>query len=161
MSSLELLKDVYYVGYVDWEVRNFHGYSTHKGSSYNAYIVKSGEKTILIDTVKRPYFEYYLENIQAVCDPKDIDYFIITDVRFPQEMKMIKDLGGHVFRIEAPERTLKKLKEECGENYMKRASHISETALDNVKFDYVIHNDVKDAPEYDIQKAVISLGISA
>ena len=49
MSSLELLKDVYYVGYVDWEVRNFHGYSTHKGSSYNAYIAKSGEKTILID----------------------------------------------------------------------------------------------------------------
>ncbi|MFX1238111.1 MAG: FprA family A-type flavoprotein [Promethearchaeota archaeon] len=80
MKDLEILQDVFYVGYVDWEVRNFHGYSTHKGSSYNAYIVKSGDKTILIDTVKRPYFKNYLENIKAVCDPKDIDYFIVNHI---------------------------------------------------------------------------------
>ena len=74
------MKDIYYVGYVDWEVRNFHGYSTHRGSSYNAYIVKSGEKTILIDAVKRPYFEYFLKNINEVCDLKEIDYFITNHV---------------------------------------------------------------------------------
>jgi len=43
MNDLEIMKDVSYVGYVDWEVRNFHGYSTHKGSSYNAYLVKTGD----------------------------------------------------------------------------------------------------------------------
>ncbi|MGB5912678.1 MAG: flavodoxin domain-containing protein [Promethearchaeia archaeon] len=80
MTHLELMKDVYFVGYIDFEVRNFHGYSTHKGSSYNAYIVKSGNKTILIDTVKRPYFEYFLKNIKDVCDPKEIDYLIINHV---------------------------------------------------------------------------------
>ncbi len=80
MENLEILKDVFYVGYVDWEVRNFHGYSTHKGSSYNAYLVKSGDKTILIDTVKRPYFSYYLKNIKKVCDPKEIDYFIMNHI---------------------------------------------------------------------------------
>jgi flavorubredoxin len=80
MTHLELMKDVYFVGYIDFEVRNFHGYSTHKGSSYNAYIVKSGNKTVLIDTVKRPYFEYYLKNIKDVCDPKEIDYLIINHV---------------------------------------------------------------------------------
>ena len=79
MSSLELLKDVYYVGYVDWEVRNFHGYSTNRGSSYNAYLVR-GEKTILIYTVKRQYFEHYLAKIKSVCDPKEIDYLIINHV---------------------------------------------------------------------------------
>jgi anaerobic nitric oxide reductase flavorubredoxin len=73
------MKDIYYVGYVDFEVRNFHGYSTHKGSSYNAYIVK-GEKTVLIDTVKRPYFEYFLKNIKDVCDPKEINYLIVNHV---------------------------------------------------------------------------------
>ncbi|MFW9972590.1 MAG: FprA family A-type flavoprotein [Candidatus Odinarchaeota archaeon] len=73
------MKDIYYVGYVDFEVRNFHGYSTHRGSSYNAYIVK-GKKTVLIDTVKRPYFEYFLENIKRVCDPSEIDYFITNHV---------------------------------------------------------------------------------
>ena len=79
-KKLEILKDVFYVGYVDWEVRNFHGYSTHKGSSYNAYIVKNGNKTILIDTVKRPYFNYYLQNIRLVCDPKEIDYLILNHI---------------------------------------------------------------------------------
>ena len=80
MIDLEIMKEIYYVGYVDWEVRNFHGYSTHKGSSYNSYIVKSGEKTVLIDTVKRPYFKYFLENIEAVCDPKEIDYLIVNHI---------------------------------------------------------------------------------
>jgi len=79
MTHLELMKDIYYVGYVDWEVRNFHGYSTNRGSSYNAYIVK-GEKTVLIDTVKRPYFEYFLNSIKEVCDPSEIDYFITNHV---------------------------------------------------------------------------------
>ncbi|MHA2283918.1 MAG: FprA family A-type flavoprotein [Promethearchaeota archaeon] len=74
------MKDIYYVGYVDWEVRNFHGYSTHRGSSYNAYIVKSGEKTVLIDTVKRPYFNYFLNNIKEVCDLAEIDYLITNHV---------------------------------------------------------------------------------
>ena len=80
MTHLELMKDVYYVGYVDFEVRNFHGYSTHKGSSYNAYIVKSGDKTVLIDTVKRPYFEYYLDKIKHICDPAEIDYLIMDHI---------------------------------------------------------------------------------
>ncbi len=73
------MKDISYVGYVDFEVRNFHGYSTHRGSSYNAYIVK-GEKTVLIDTVKRPYFEYFLKNIKEICDPTEIDYYITNHV---------------------------------------------------------------------------------
>ena len=42
MNELEIMKDVFYVGYVDWEVTNFHGYSTHKRSSYNACLVKNG-----------------------------------------------------------------------------------------------------------------------
>ncbi|MFX0141769.1 MAG: FprA family A-type flavoprotein, partial [Candidatus Hodarchaeota archaeon] len=45
-----------------------------------AYIVKNGEKTVLIDTVKRPYFEYFLKNINEICDPKEIDYFITNHV---------------------------------------------------------------------------------
>ena len=79
MVHMEILKDVSFVGYVDFEVRNFHGYSTHRGSSYNAYIVK-GEKTVLIDTVKRPYFNYFLTNIKNVIDPAKIDYFIVNHV---------------------------------------------------------------------------------
>ncbi|MHA1294744.1 MAG: FprA family A-type flavoprotein [Promethearchaeota archaeon] len=79
MANLEIIKDIYQVGYVDWEIRNFHGYSTHKGSSYNAYIVK-GEKIALIDTIKRPYFNHFFKNIKKICDPKDIDYLIVNHV---------------------------------------------------------------------------------
>lgn len=79
MTHLELMKDIWSVGYVDFEVRNFHGYSTHRGSSYNAYLVK-GKKTVLIDTIKRPYFEYFLANIKEVCNPEEIDYFITNHV---------------------------------------------------------------------------------
>lgn len=79
LTHLELMKDIWFVGYVDFEVRNFHGYSTHKGSSYNAYLVK-GEKTVLIDTVKRPYFNYYLEYIKSVCNLDEIDYLIVNHV---------------------------------------------------------------------------------
>ena len=45
-----------WVGKIDWELRKFHGeeYSTHKGSSYNAYLIQD-EKTVLIDTVWMPY----------------------------------------------------------------------------------------------------------
>jgi len=95
MTHLELMKDVYYVGYVDFEVRNFHGYSTHRGSSYNAYIVKSGDKTVLIDTVKRPYFESFLDKIKHICDPSEIDYLIMDHIEldhsgsFPLILKYI------------------------------------------------------------------------
>ncbi|MHA2391834.1 MAG: FprA family A-type flavoprotein [Promethearchaeota archaeon] len=77
---MEILDDIYFVGYVDFEVRNFHGYSTHRGSSYNAYLVKRGEKNVLIDTVKRPYFEYFLKNIEEVCALEEIDYLITNHV---------------------------------------------------------------------------------
>ncbi|KKN57490.1 hypothetical protein LCGC14_0561520 [marine sediment metagenome] len=79
MSSLEIMNNVFFVGYVDWEVRNFHGYTTHRGTSYNSYIV-IGEKTVLIDTVKRSYYDEYLENIKTVCNLEDIDYLIVNHV---------------------------------------------------------------------------------
>ena len=79
MSNYEIMKDVFFVGYVDWEVRNFHGYTTHRGTSYNSYIVH-GEKKVLLDTVKRPFFERFLEKIKTVCNPEEIDFLIINHV---------------------------------------------------------------------------------
>ena len=55
-----LRPDIHWVGYVDWIVRDFHGYDTEHGTTYNAYLVRD-EKTALIDTVKAPYAEDLLE----------------------------------------------------------------------------------------------------
>ncbi len=70
------LKDgIDWVGYVDWTVRDFHGYKTESGSTYNAYLIRD-EKTAVIDAVKAPYVETYLEHIAAFTDLAQIDYIV-------------------------------------------------------------------------------------
>ena len=77
--KVELKKGIYWVGAIDWNIRDFHGYSTHKGSSYNAYLVV-GEKTALVDTVKAPFFEEMMGRIREVLPPEKIDYVIVNHV---------------------------------------------------------------------------------
>jgi anaerobic nitric oxide reductase flavorubredoxin len=75
--AVELAKGVYWVGVVDWGLRHFHGHelSTHRGSSYNAYLIK-GDKTVLVDTVWDPFREEWLESLRQVVDPATIDIVI-------------------------------------------------------------------------------------
>ncbi len=75
----EIAKNIFEVGASDWNVRNFHGYLTHYGSSYNAYLVID-EKITLIDTVKAPFGEELLERISEIIDPSKIDYVICNHV---------------------------------------------------------------------------------
>jgi anaerobic nitric oxide reductase flavorubredoxin len=73
----ELAKGVYWVGVVDWGLRYFHGYelSTHRGSSYNAYLIVD-EKTVLVDSVWTPFQDELMKNISEVIDPSKIDYVV-------------------------------------------------------------------------------------
>jgi flavorubredoxin len=77
--KVELKKGIYWVGVIDWNIRDFHGYSTHQGSSYNAYLVV-GEKTALVDTVKAPFFTEMMGRIREVIAPEKIDYLIVNHV---------------------------------------------------------------------------------
>ena len=56
---------VSWVGKIDWELNRFHGdeYSTHKGSSYNSYLIRD-EKTVLIDTAWEPFAKEYVANLK-------------------------------------------------------------------------------------------------
>lgn len=74
-----LRKGIYWVGAVDWNLRSFHGYSTPRGSTYNAYLVVD-DKITLIDTVKEPFADEMLERISAVIDPSRIDILISNHV---------------------------------------------------------------------------------
>ena len=76
---LELAQGVYWVGVVDWDLRDFHGYVTSQGTTYNAYLIVD-EKTALIDAVKAPFKEELFRNITEVCDPAAIDYVISLHV---------------------------------------------------------------------------------
>ncbi len=66
---------VYSVGCRDWDIRDFHGYSTYEGTTYNAFLVL-GEKNVLIDTVKETFSDELLTNIRRIIDPKKIDIVI-------------------------------------------------------------------------------------
>lgn len=69
--------NVTWVGKVDWELRRFHGdeYSTHKGSTYNSYLVREG-RNVLIDTVWKPFAAEFVENLGKEIDLQEIDYVI-------------------------------------------------------------------------------------
>ena len=81
MPSAKVLENVFWVGAVDWNVRNFHGftYSTHRGTTYNAYLIVD-EKTALIDSVYGPFASEMIERIKAVVDPSKIDYIVANHV---------------------------------------------------------------------------------
>lgn len=79
LKAIEMKKGIYWVGAVDWSMRSFHGYSTRRGSSYNAYLILD-EKITLIDTVKAPFVAELLERVSSVVEPKKIDYIISNHV---------------------------------------------------------------------------------
>jgi len=75
MIPVEIAKGVYDVGVTDWNIRDFHGYSTHAGTTYNAFLIVD-EKIALIDTVKSHYADQLFANISKVVDPSKIDLVI-------------------------------------------------------------------------------------
>ena len=75
-----ILKDgVNWVGAVDWNLRDFHGYNTNRGSSYNAYLIKD-EKTALVDTVKSQFCDDLISHVTELTSFEKIDYIIVNHV---------------------------------------------------------------------------------
>ncbi len=75
MKPLRIAPDIYWVGSIDWNVRDFHGYSTKQGTTYNAFLIMD-EKITLIDTVKKEFIKDHLSKISQIVDPKKIDIVI-------------------------------------------------------------------------------------
>ena len=74
-SAIKVSENVYWVGAIDWTIRDFHGYTTPHGSTYNAYLVMA-DKITLIDTVKKPFMDEMISRIKSVVDPSKIKYII-------------------------------------------------------------------------------------
>ncbi len=95
---VELKEGVYWVGYVDWNIKKFHGheYSTHRGTTYNCYLIVD-DKVALVDTVWGLYSRQMIENIEKIIDVKKIDYVIANHAEvdhsggLPDLMKLIPD----------------------------------------------------------------------
>ena len=95
MKPIELAKNVYWVGAVDWLTRDFHGYSTNRGTTYNAYLIID-EKITLIDCVKKQHKSDLLHRIRNIIDPEKIDYIVVNHVEMdhsgslPDMVELIK-----------------------------------------------------------------------
>jgi anaerobic nitric oxide reductase flavorubredoxin len=79
MNKVSLAEGINWVGVIDWNLRDFHGYMTRRGTTYNAYLIKD-EKTALVDTVKHTFSSELLRNICEIVDPAKIDYIIVNHV---------------------------------------------------------------------------------
>lgn len=75
MKPIEIAEGIFWVGSVDWNIRDFHGYSTYEGTTYNAYLILD-EKITLIDTVKSEFADELLMKISQIIDPKKIAYVV-------------------------------------------------------------------------------------
>jgi flavorubredoxin len=96
--SFKIKENVSWVGKIDWELRKFHGeeYSTHRGSSYNSYLIKEG-KTALIDTVWGKFSGEFVENLKKEIPLEKIDFVIANHAEsdhsgaLPELMRHIPD----------------------------------------------------------------------
>jgi flavorubredoxin len=75
MKAVQLKENVYWVGVIDWNLRDFHGYSTSRGGTYNAYLIID-EKVTLIDNVYEPFASQMISRIKSVIDPSKIEVYI-------------------------------------------------------------------------------------
>ncbi len=79
MRATEIAKDVHWVGAIDWAVRDFHGYVTPRGTTYNNYLLVDDEIT-LVDTVKHDFADTTIKNIRSVVDPARIRHVVINHI---------------------------------------------------------------------------------
>ncbi len=78
MQAVEIKKDIFWIGAVDFNKRNFHGYSrSPRGTTYNAYLVKD-EKNVLLDTVDGEYLDVLCARLKSVLEYEKIDYIVVN-----------------------------------------------------------------------------------
>jgi len=80
MRSIPVSDGISWVGAIDWNLRDFHGYETPRGTTYNAYLVQGSEMTALVDTVKSPFVDELLSRVSTLVDPAEVDLIVVNHV---------------------------------------------------------------------------------
>ncbi len=80
MRAVPVTDDIWWVGVIDWGLRDFHGYETPRGSTYNAYLVRGESTWALIDTVKTAFVPELLSRVADVIDPAEVGLIVVNHV---------------------------------------------------------------------------------
>lgn len=97
----------------------------------------------------------YIDNWIKVHEMRGISVYIISDVRFKNEFKFIKENNGIIIKVFAPQRNHYRLMQESkGDTtiYDQIKQHASECDLDEISdndYDMVIHNDIKNNNDFE------------
>jgi len=79
MNALELKKNLYWTGVLDPNLKVFDiVMETEFGTSYNSYLLKTSEKTVLFETAKAKFFDEYLDKLSELIDISEIDYIVVN-----------------------------------------------------------------------------------
>jgi flavorubredoxin len=92
LNKIEIKKDIYWVGAIDWDLRSFHGYNTPRGTTYNSYLIID-DKITLIDTVKHHLYNEMLNRIKEIINPSRIDYIVSNHVEMDHSGSILKLLA--------------------------------------------------------------------
>jgi anaerobic nitric oxide reductase flavorubredoxin len=79
MERYLLRDDIWWVGAIDWDVRDFHGYETPRGTTYNSYLILD-DKVALIDGCRDGFGPEMLARVAGCCGGRPVDYVVINHV---------------------------------------------------------------------------------
>jgi len=91
--AVQISEHVHWVGAIDWNLRDFHGYTTQRGTTYNAFMVM-GEKPTLVDTVKAPFADEMLARIASIIDPADIAYIVSNHTEMDHSGALLRAIAA-------------------------------------------------------------------
>ena len=122
LRAIEIKPDVYWVGGTDWNERNFHGYTTDRGSTYNAYLIMD-EHITLIDTCKGAFADDLVERISDIVDPSRIEYVVSNHVEQDHSgaIPRVMELAPNATIVTSDPHGLKGLAAHYGSDYNYRA----------------------------------------
>ena len=112
MDTMKLRDDFYWTGIVDDKLRVFDIIMyTEFGTTYNSYVLKTGDKTILFETAKAKFFDEYLEELKQITDISKIDYLVVSHTE--------PDHAGSVEKLLEINPGIKIIATGCAVNFLK------------------------------------------
>ncbi len=112
MQTVLLRDGFYWTGIMDRELRVFDIIMyTEFGTTYNSYVLKTADKTILFETAKARFFEEYIDKLKEVMDVTRIDYLVVSHTE--------PDHAGSIERLLTYSPQMKILATSCALGFLK------------------------------------------